>query len=51
MKSFPKSKGLLVIGEDNIFKELSKIVSIAIETNAIVKNMLKANYQNQILSG
>jgi uncharacterized protein len=51
MKSFPKSKGLLVIGEENIFKELSEIVSIALETNAIVKNMLKANYQNQILSG
>lgn len=50
MKSLHRGKGLLVIGEENIFKELSEIISIAINTNAIVKNMLKANYQNQILS-
>jgi uncharacterized protein len=39
MKNF---KGILVIGEKNIFNELSHIISIAAEANAIVK----VSYQN-----
>ncbi len=50
MNSLSNVKGLLVIGEENIFKELSEIVSIAIETNSIVKEMLNSNYQNKLLS-
>jgi uncharacterized protein Yka (UPF0111/DUF47 family) len=43
-------KGILVIGEKNIFKELSEIISISLETNALVKEMLNVNYDEQVLS-
>lgn len=50
MFSVKSLKGILVIGEKNIFKELSEIVAISLETNAIVKEMLKVNYNKQTLS-
>ncbi len=50
MLSVKSLKGILVIGEKNIFKELSEIIGISLETNAIVNEMLKVNYNEQILS-
>ncbi len=42
-------KDFLVIGEKNIFKELFEIISIALESNAILKEILKMNYDEKIL--
>jgi len=50
MKSLAKVKGFLVIGEKNIFRELSEIVSIALKTNAILRETMQANYDKEALS-
>ncbi len=42
-------KGILVIGEKNIFGELAQIVIIAAQTNAIIKIMFEAEYNEHIL--
>ena len=47
MKSF---RGILVIGERNIFGELVQIVSIAQEANTILKGMFQAGYNHQVLA-
>lgn len=47
MKNF---KGFLVLGERNIFGELSQIVSIAAQANAILKVMFKDCYSKQVLT-
>jgi uncharacterized protein Yka (UPF0111/DUF47 family) len=46
MKNF---KGILVLGEKNIFGELSQIISIAIEANNILKAMFKDCCNSQAL--
>lgn len=38
-------KGILVVGERNIFIELTQIVGIASETNALVSKMFKLDYK------
>jgi uncharacterized protein len=43
-------KGILVVGERNIFRELSQIVDIASEANTIMKIMFKTEYNDQALS-
>ena len=43
-------KGILVVGEKNIFSELSQIVDIAIEANKIVSGMFKMNYKQKELT-
>ena len=43
-------KGILVVGEKNIFSELSQIVDIAIESNKIVSGMFKMNYKQKELT-
>lgn len=47
MKSF---KGILVLGEKNIFGELSQILSIAAQTNTIVKAMFQNTSNGQMLT-
>ncbi len=47
MKNF---KGILVIGEKNIFGELSQIVDIAAQTNKLVAEMFKMNYNRKDLT-
>ncbi len=42
-------KGILVLGEKNIFSELSQIVDIAVESNKIVSGMFKADYKEKEL--
>ena len=42
--------GLLVVGEKNVFKGLSEIIDISLETNSIINEMLKANYEEHVLS-
>ena len=37
-------KGVLVVGERNIFSELAEIVDIALQVNKIVSNMFSMNY-------
>ena len=46
MKNF---KGILVLGEKNIFGELSQIISVAIEANNILKVMFKDCSNSQAL--
>jgi uncharacterized protein len=43
-------KGILIVGERNIFSELSQIVDIASEANTIMKIMFKTEYNEQALS-
>jgi uncharacterized protein Yka (UPF0111/DUF47 family) len=43
-------KGILVVGERNVFSQLSQIVSIAIEANALVYTMFKSDYKEKKLS-
>jgi len=47
LKSF---KGILVIGERNIFAELAEIISIAQETNTISKIMFKISHNDKALT-
>jgi uncharacterized protein Yka (UPF0111/DUF47 family) len=46
MKSF---KGILVLGERHIFGELSQIIAIASEANAVMKVMFTGGYEDQVL--
>jgi uncharacterized protein Yka (UPF0111/DUF47 family) len=43
-------RGILVIGERNIFTELSQIVTIADEANTIIKIVFKTGYNEQALA-
>lgn len=43
-------KGILAIGEENIFKELSEIIAISQQTVILVKDMVKASYDEKVLS-
>lgn len=43
-------RGILVIGERNIFAELAEIITIAAEANAITKIMFKTGYNDQALT-
>lgn len=47
MKNF---KGILVLGERNIFNELSQIISIATQANTIVKVMFKNSSNQEMLT-
>lgn len=47
MKSF---KGILVLGERNIFGELSQIISLAAQANAILKVMFKNSSNDQLIA-
>ncbi len=47
LKSF---KGILVLGERNIFSELAQIVTIAAEANTIMKTMFKLSYNDQAVT-
>ncbi len=46
MKNF---KGILVLGERNIFSELSQIISIAVQANTILKVMFQNSSNEQML--
>jgi len=46
MKSF---KGILVVGERNVFSQLAQIVAIAIEANTLVYSMFKTGYKEKEL--
>ena len=43
-------KGILVVGERNIFSELAQIVDIAMEANTILSNMFKMGYKEKELT-
>jgi uncharacterized protein Yka (UPF0111/DUF47 family) len=43
-------KGILVVGEKNIFIELTQIIAIAIEANTLVLNMFKEDYKEKALT-
>jgi uncharacterized protein len=43
-------RGILVVGEKNIFSELAQIVAIAAQANTIMKIMFKTEYNDQALS-
>ncbi len=43
-------KGILVLGERNIFGELSQIIGIASDANAILKDMFKSTQNGQMLT-
>ena len=47
MKSF---KGILVLGEKNVFNQLTQIIAIATETNTLVSGMFKMNYEEKKLT-
>ncbi len=47
MKSF---KGILVLGEKNIFSELSQIIGIAFQANAILKETYKNSANDKIVT-
>ena len=47
MKNF---KGILVVGERNIFNQLTQIVAIATEANALVYTMFKSDYKEKKLN-
>ena len=47
MKNF---KGILVLGERNIFTELSQIISIAVEANTILKVMFNDCWNTKTLT-
>ncbi len=42
-------KGILVVGEKNIFNELAQVVAIASETNPLVLTMFKIGYKDKEL--
>ena len=44
MKSVKKISSIFVIGEKDVFKDVSKIVTVACEANVILKDMLKEDY-------
>ena len=46
MKNF---KGILVLGEKNIFNNLSQIISISIKANVILKSMYKYSMNAQLM--
>jgi hypothetical protein len=43
-------KGILVVGEKNIFSELTQIIAIATEANTLVSNMFKIGYKEKELT-
>ena len=43
-------KGILVVGEKNIFNELIQIIDIAVEANKLVTSMFKTNYRQKELT-
>jgi uncharacterized protein Yka (UPF0111/DUF47 family) len=43
-------KGILVVGERNIFNQLTQIVAIAAEANALVYTMFKSDYKEKKLN-
>jgi uncharacterized protein Yka (UPF0111/DUF47 family) len=43
-------KGILVVGERNIFGELAQIVKLAARANSIIKIMFKTGYNDQTLA-
>ncbi len=43
-------KGILVVGERNIFSDLTKIFVIAMEANTILSNMFKMGYEEKELT-
>jgi uncharacterized protein Yka (UPF0111/DUF47 family) len=43
-------KGILVVGEKNIFSQLMQIFSIAMEANSILKDMFKTGYKEKELT-
>ena len=43
-------KGILVVGEKNIFSELTKIFDIATEANTLLSNMFKIGYKEKELN-
>jgi len=43
-------KGILVVGEKNIFSQLAQIFSIAMESNTILTNMFKTGYKKKELA-
>lgn len=43
-------KGIWVVGEKNIFNEITQIIDIAIETNSLVSNMFKTGYREKELT-
>jgi uncharacterized protein Yka (UPF0111/DUF47 family) len=47
LKSF---KGILVVGEKNIFNQLAQIITIAIETNKLLYSMFKEDYNEKQLT-
>ena len=47
MKNF---KGILVIGERNVFSQLAQIVAIATEANTLVYTMFKSDYKEKKLN-
>ena len=43
-------KGILVVGEKNIFSELAQIVAIGAEANTLVSNMFNIDYKEKDLT-
>jgi len=43
-------KGILVVGEKNIFNELAQIVAVASEANPLVLSMFKVGYKDKVLT-
>ena len=43
-------KGILVVGERNVFSQLSQIVAIASEANSLVSTMFKSDYKEKKLN-
>jgi uncharacterized protein Yka (UPF0111/DUF47 family) len=43
-------KGILVVGERNVFSQLAQIITIATEANALVYTMFKSDYKEQKLN-
>lgn len=43
-------KGIFVVGEKNVFSELSQIVDIGLQTNTLVMNMFKKDYNEKDLA-
>jgi len=44
-------KGIFVVGEKNIFSEITQIVAIATEANTFVASMFKMDYNQKKLTG
>lgn len=43
-------RGVLVVGEKNIFNELNKIIDIAVEANTVLTKMLRMDYSDSQLT-